>query len=173
MNRTIGETKTDQNKLMKRLLNIKTLLVICALFDFVFTLIRVSDSQSRAFAEAVATNSNADFMYSPMQIAIRGPGILLLASIGLWLSRPLSYLAAMAASLWLLYSGLDKWNSIATSSYPEIPMWAWSTMTRWWVYHGGEWDFPRLFLGALILISATILSIRLLIHKPSVAPGDL
>jgi hypothetical protein len=132
--------KTDQGKIRKKLLDMKTLLVVYALFDFVFTLIRVSHFQAKSISEAEGIN----FMHSPMQIAILGPGILLLASIGLWLIRPWSYLASVVASLWLLCRGLLKLNAIATAAFPEIPMWSWSALRRWWVYEGGEWDFPRL-----------------------------
>jgi hypothetical protein len=154
--------ETDKGKLARRLVDIKTLLVIYALFDFVFTLIRVSHSQAKA-----AKADSIDFMYTPMQIAILGPGILLIASIGLWLSKPWSYLVAVAASLWLLCRGFLKWNAIARVAFPEIPMWSWPTLRTWWVYEGGEWDFPRLLLVLLVMIWATSLMIRQVAYKDS------
>lgn len=116
-------TKYESRKRLKKLiLQRKSLLVGYALFDVVWTYVSTSHDQTNAILEASASGSDLDFMYSPLQLTVLGPGILLLASISLWLARPWSYLVAITASGWLLYRGVVKWGGIASALNPEVPI---------------------------------------------------
>jgi len=138
----------------KLILQPKTLLVGYALLDVVWTYLSTSHNQTEAILEASAIGSDIDFMYSPLQLTVLGPGILLLASTSLWLSRPWSYVVAIAASAWLLYRGIVKWGAIASALNPEVSRWSNSVLKWWWTYGSAGWDFPRYLLGALIIVGA-------------------
>lgn len=142
------------------LLTPRSLLVGYALFDLIWNFVRVQLSVVRAMAQGI------DPLYSPLYIHRWGDSLLLLTgAAGLRLGRSWSYVAAMIASGWLLYRGVDKWEAIAEYGL-NVPMWSWSVATSWWRLHEGQWDFPRLVVGAAILIYAAILLIHS-VHKNS------
>lgn len=158
-------------RLKELVLQPKSLLVGYALFDVVWTYVIISHNQTKAILEASGSGSDIDFMYSPLQATLLGPGILLLASATLWLSRPWSYLASIAASGWLLWRGMTKWEAIASAQFPEIPMWSATALKYWWMYGGAEWDFPRFILAGLIIIYATTALIRCSAYNNSLDKG--
>lgn len=158
--------KSRITQLKKLIVQPKSLLVCYALFDLVWTYVSTSSTQAEAVVEALGRGSDIDFMYSPFQLTLLGPGILLFASAALWLSRPWSYVTATAASCWLLYRGVIKWGAIASSQFPEISMWSGKILRHWWMYEGAEWEFPRLILASVIIMYAT----TSLIRSPSTSP---
>ena len=140
---------------IRRLCGLRLLLVAYAAFDLVWTFVKVQVSAREAFDEGVL------LWWTPFYIHRWADSLLLLlAAVALWLTRPWGYLLSLLAGGWLLFRGFVKWRQIADASFPEIPMWSRASLRAWWLYHNGEWDFPRLVLGAIITVSGVILLLR-------------
>jgi hypothetical protein len=152
--------KRGITQLKKLIVHPKSLLVWYAFLDVVWTYVSTRSKQGEAVVEGLRRGSDIDFMYSPFQLTILGPGILLVASAALWVSRTWSYVTAIAASCWVLYRGVIKWDAIASSQFPEISMWSGKILRHWWMYGGAEWEFPRFILASLIIVYATTCLIR-------------
>ena len=148
-------------QISKKAIAPKLLLVVYAVVDLTCSFLRTQISVAEAAAKGV------DLLYSPLYIHRWADSLLLLvATVGLQLSRPWSCLVAIGGSGWVLFRGLEKWKVIEDYS-PGVSMNSWSVMKSWWTFHGGEWDFPRLLVGIVVLISSLILLIHRLAHKNS------
>lgn len=157
--KAVSDRVNQISKIKRSLLTPTSLLVGYALVDLIWNFIRVQLSVGRAVAEGI------DPLYSLFYIQRWGDSLLfLLGSVGLRLNRLWSYCAAMIASGWLLYRGLEKWEGIAEYGL-NVQMWSWSVVRSWWFLHGGQWDFPRLILGAVIFTYSLISLIRFFCFK--------
>jgi hypothetical protein len=154
MARCLGETK----EFIRSLLHPKSLLVLSALFDLVATVVRVDRRYDMTDVPLPWPTLN-----SPIHYYVE-PGLLLLAALGLRLSRPWAYLVAILAGLGIFYRGYEKWRALLAAV--DI---VWSRSTRsmleyWWTYSDGAWDWVRLVLAALIATYAA-LSLASLLHS--------
>lgn len=140
---------------IRRILSFKLLLVLFSVFDLIRTFIQVQVSASEAF------DAGVDLFWTPMFIHRWGDSLLfVLSAFGLWLNKPWSYFLSLASGGWLLYRGYRKWGTIAEVSFPELPMWSQATLRTWFIYENGQWEFPRLLLGMLVVTWATGLLLR-------------
>ncbi len=150
-----SEKQVETSNPTSRLFGLRLLILVYAAFDLVRTFVKVQVSAREAFDEGVLLS------WTPMYIHRWADSLLLLlATVGLWLTRPWGYLLSFVAGGWLLLRGFDKWRLVSDASFPEIPRWSWTSLRAWWVYHNGEWDLPRLVLGAIITVSGAILLLR-------------
>ena len=95
-------------RIRRLLLTPRSILVGYALLDLLWNFILVQLSAAESLAQGV------DLLYSPLYIHRWADSLLLLiASLGLRLSKLWSYLIAIIASVWLLYRGVEKWEGIA------------------------------------------------------------
>ena len=128
----------------RSLLHPKSLLVLSTLFDLVATLVRVNrryDMTDVPFPWPTLNNPAHHYV---------DPALLLLAAVGLRLSRPWAYLAAITASLGVFYRGYDKWRAIRMAVDVVWSRSMRSMLEYWWTYADGAWDWARLILAAVI-----------------------
>lgn len=160
----MSDRNNQIRKIKGSLLIARSLLVGYALIDLIWNFVSVQLSVGKAVAQGI------DPLYSPFYIHRWGDSLLLLIGcVGLRLDRSWSYYAAIVASGWLLFRGMDKWEGIAEYGL-NVPMWSWSVVRSWWFLHGGQWDFPRLILGAVVFIYSLISLIGSSVSKVSPKP---
>ena len=149
--KNVNDRVVNQSSSIRRwLLNPRSLLVGYALIDLIWNFARIQLSVAKAFSDGI------DLAYSPFYIhRWLDSLLLLLASVGLRLSRLWSYCAAIIASGWLLYRGVEKWERIAEYGL-DLPLWSWPVVRSWWLHHSGQWDFPRLVLAVAVLAYCSI-----------------
>jgi hypothetical protein len=129
------------------LLEPKWWLVVYTVFDLVWTWIRVQ----RLVEESTA----ADMSLIRAPLALMADSLLLLVAVaGLWLRKPWNFLVVITGSGLLFYLGFEKWRLIASAI--EAPLGSWAVLRYWWSYGSAEWDFPRLVVGAVVLLYSAI-----------------
>jgi hypothetical protein len=128
------------------LLQLRFLILGYAIFDVVRTGIATYYFITEAVSEGVQVVGPMHFMASSF--------LFLIAAGGCFIRRPWSYSVAIGASVWLLFRGIIKWEAITLAQFPEIPMWSSAALKYWWMYGGGEWDFPRFILSGIMMVYA-------------------
>jgi hypothetical protein len=144
------------NRVKRMFLNPLSIFVAYALFDFIWTAIRVE------LAREDAEGADINYAYSPMQMAVMSGGALLIAALALRLSRFWSLPIAIGVSGKLLREGWKDYQFIAEDfgMRSKVPKAFTETLQFWWCYQGGNWQVPRLIIAALILVCAVVLLLR-------------
>jgi hypothetical protein len=146
-------TLLDFHRAKKILAHPLNIFVAYALFDFIWTLIRISIERE---------GTDLDYVDTPLQRAVIGPGVLLVSAIALRLNRIWSLPIAIAVSGKLLREGWQDYQYISESFslHSEVPKPITETLQFWWCYQGGRWQIPRLMIAAVMLLCAVVLLIR-------------
>ncbi len=139
------------------LLHPSSLILAYAIFDVARTGIATYHFITEAVSEGVQVVGPMHFMASSF--------LFLIAGGGCFIGRTWSNLVAIGASVLLLYRGMIKWEAITVAQFPEIPMWSSAALKYWWMYGGGEWDFPRFILSGIIMVYALATLVRCLSRK--------
>jgi hypothetical protein len=148
------------NRMIRPMLDYKSLLLIYSGIDLLLTFIRVSNH----FDELMASDMNPP---NPLPFYV-SPFLLLIACLGVKLNKNWSYLIAIVASTWLVKRILFLWADIANAY--NYSLLSWETWNSWWHHEIiSRWEIPRLAVAILVLITAVYLLTQSLLkksHKP-------
>jgi hypothetical protein len=142
---------------VRSFLNARGLLLIYATFDIVRTWLWVRELADASLAEGFTIESPLTLMKDSI--------LLLVAAIALKTRTRLGVLASFACACLLLYRGVKEFVGIARVE--ELSPWSFSSLRAWWSIGRGIWDFARLFLAALIVLSVLVTTLRRLAERRS------
>lgn len=145
---------------------IQSLPVAFAVVDFLWTYIKLR----RQFGDEDLYIGHG---ITPLQIAVQGPGILMLATVGLWLKRPWSLVVAAIVSWLLMKEGWRELTFIVENNYLVLQsdQWLWTALKVWWVDWGRESDITACLMAVVVFLSSIVLLLRTFLTRRSQKPA--
>ena len=99
--------------------------------------------------EVLRSGQDIDFWYSPEQMAARGPGLLLLCCLGLFLGKVWSCGLAVLPGLLLFKRSVDAFTFLSSEGLRIV---TWEAWTRYVAFTGGPLPQMRTALAVVVIL---------------------